>query len=187
MNLLDDHLSVDRAEEGLSDQITGRISALADYAIASGADGILFTCSAFGPAIEAVAQRSGIPVLKPNEAMFAEALASDGPIGLLASFAPSVPPMTEEFAEMAHASGRTVALRTACAPQAMAALADGDGPTHDRLLAEAATDLADSAMLMLAQFSTARAAEAVATATGKPVLTSPESAVLALRRRLIGE
>ena len=38
--------------------------------------------------------------------------------------------------------------------------------------------------LMLAQFSTARARDAVANVVRCPVLTSPDSAVLAMRKRL---
>lgn len=187
MNVLDDHLSVDRAKQGLSDRITARITDLADYGIASGAEGIVFTCSAFGPAIEKVAQTADIPVLKPNEAMFAEAVAMGGPVGLLASFEPSLAPMAAEFDNVARASSRTIPLETMCAPDAMAALADGDGDTHDHLLAEAAATLQSAETIMLAQFSTARAAAVVAAATGKHVLTSPDSAVRTMRRRLIAE
>jgi maleate cis-trans isomerase len=47
---------------------------LAQYAKTCGADGILFTCSAFGPAIDEVKRTIGLPTLKPNEAMFSDAL-----------------------------------------------------------------------------------------------------------------
>src|SRR5690606_28344591 len=67
-NLLDDSLSADLAAEGrLTDHMIGRFLTLARYVHGCGADAILFTCSAFGPAIEATAAAMTIPVLKPNE------------------------------------------------------------------------------------------------------------------------
>ena len=57
MNLLDDSLSADLARDGrLTDAMTGRFLALGRYAAGSGADAILFTCSAFGRCIDAVAR-----------------------------------------------------------------------------------------------------------------------------------
>ena len=97
MNLLDDSLSADlaRSGAGLDAAMHERFQRLARYAVDSGAHGLLFTCSAFGPCIEAVAQRhAGIPVLKPNEAMLDEAAAlrQQGGclLGLIASFAPTL-------------------------------------------------------------------------------------------------
>src|SRR5215203_3823267 len=67
VNLLDDSLSRDRAlAPELSDGLFRRFDVLGRYAISFGADAILFTCSAFGPAIERVARSVEIPVLKPN-------------------------------------------------------------------------------------------------------------------------
>ena len=67
---------------------------------------------------------------------------------------------------------------------ALAALDRGDAEAHDRLAAEAARDLAGCDAVALAQFSLARAAPAVAAATDRPVLTTPDSAVRKLRRAL---
>ena len=183
MNLLDDRLSGDLSHAGsLTSEISKRIGDLADYAVGAGADGVLYTCSAFGPAIEAVQQRLSCPVLKPNEAMFAEAARSGGSIGLLASFRPSLAPMQAEFEAMAQ--GTCISLISACAPAAMSALNSGDGTAHDELLAEAASALMECDTILLAQFSTARAKAAVQRATGKAVLTSPDSAVMAMKARL---
>src|SRR5436190_1638331 len=56
MNLLDDSLSADLARDGgLTDAMTERFLKLGRYAAGTGSDAILFTCSAFGPCIEAVA------------------------------------------------------------------------------------------------------------------------------------
>ncbi|MDU0340737.1 aspartate/glutamate racemase family protein [Bosea rubneri] len=179
MNLLDDSLSADLARDGkITETLTGRFLGLARYARGTGADGILFTCSAFGPCIEAVQREfAPMPVLKPNEAMIEEAEGLGGRVGLLASFAPTLRSMPPEFP-----AALTVAPKLA--EGALAALDRGDGDTHDRLAAEAAGDLAGCDLIALAQFSLARAAPAVAAATGKQVLTTPDSAVRKLRRLL---
>jgi hypothetical protein len=159
----------------------GRILGLAKYGFATGVAGVLFTCSAFGEAIAAAAAQLPIPVLKPNEAMFEAAVETGGHIGMLATFAPSVASMEEEFREMAEAGGKRAILETYCVPGAMAALKAGNGSEHDRLIAHAAPRFADCDAILLAHFSTARAAPAVATALGRPVLTSPGSAVSKLK------
>ena len=63
----------------------------------------------------------------------------------------------------------------------MAALKAGDGAEHDRLIAQAAPRFADCDAVMLAHFSTARAAPGVSAAVDRPVLTSPGSAVAKLK------
>jgi hypothetical protein len=66
----------------------------------------------------------------------------------------------------------------------MAALKAGDGAEHDRLIADAAPRFAGCDAVMLAHFSTARAAPGVSTVINCPVLTSPGSAVAKLKTRL---
>ncbi|MFH5923223.1 aspartate/glutamate racemase family protein [Roseomonas xinghualingensis] len=179
MNLLDDSLSADLARDGaITPAMTERFLTLSRYAVGTGADAILFTCSAFGPCIEAcAAELAPMPVLKPNEAMVAEAAAMGGRIGLLATFAPTLDSMPPEFPE-------NVVIVPKLAEGALDALNRGDVETHDRLAAEAARDLIDCDAIALAQFSLARAAPLVTAATGKPVLTTPDSAVRALKARL---
>lgn len=88
-SLLDDALGPDRERDGeLTTAMCDRIGARADYAASTGADGILFTCSAFGEGIEQAAARLSLPVLKPNEAMFEAALAAGDHIGMLAAWRP---------------------------------------------------------------------------------------------------
>ncbi len=181
MNLLDDSLSADLArDDGLTPAMTDRFLRLGDYAVATECDGILFTCSAFGPCIDAVkARHPGIPVLKPNEAMTADAEAAGRTIGLVATFAATLRSMPQEFP-----AGVTV--RTALAEGALAALDRGDAARHDAIAAEAAVRLVDCDVIALAQFSLARAAPLVAARTGKPVLTTPDSAVTLLHQRIAG-
>lgn len=182
MNLLDDSLSADLAAAGgrLGTAMAARFITLADYAAETGADAILFTCSAFGPCIEAVARRhAAMPVLKPNEAMISEAVATGQAIGLLATFAPTLESMPPEFPAGAK-------LHCALAEGALDALQRGDPSRHDLLAADAAMLLKQQGcgVIALAQFSLARAAPLVAQRTGLPVLTTLEPAVRALRARL---
>src|SRR4051794_31011174 len=177
MNLLDDSLSADLARDGhLTSGMTDRFLALGRYARLTGADGILFTCSAFGPCIEAVArEQAPLPVLKPNEAMIEQAAAQGRRIGLLATFAPTLVSMPPEFPS-------SVEVVPKLAAGALAALDRGDRAEHDRLVAEAARDLSDCDVIALAQYSMAPAAAQVAEATGRAVLTTPDSAVMKLKQ-----
>jgi hypothetical protein len=187
MNLLDDSLSADLARDGsLTPAMTERFLTLSRYAAGTGANGILFTCSAFGPCIEAVAaERAPMPVLKPNEAMIEEAVAAAREaaggrrprLGLLATFAPTLESMPPEFPG-------DVEILPCHAEGSLAALDRGDAAEHDRLAAHAALRLKECDVIALAQFSLARAAPLVAAATGRPVFTTPDSAVRKLRRLL---
>jgi Asp/Glu/hydantoin racemase len=185
VNLLDDALSLDRAREGaLTEAMIERFVAFGTYGHRTGADGILVTCSAFGPAIERLAAAVPVPVLKPNEAMFEAAVARGGRIGMLATFAPAIDTMTEEFEEFTARAGSRARLTTVLVPEAIDRLKRGDAEAHNRLVAAKAPELAGFDALMLAHFSTSRAAEAVRRAVDIPVLTAPEAAVHRMRALL---
>ena len=181
MNLLDDSLSADLARDGgLNEAMTERFLKLGRYAAGTGSDAILFTCSAFGPCIEAVARaHAPMPVLKPNEAMIEEAVTKGRKIGLLSSFPPTLASMPREFPH-------GIEIVPKLAEGALAALDRGDRATHDRLVVEASKDLRHCDLIALAQYSMAPAAEMVAEASGRPVVATPDSAVLKLKKRLRG-
>jgi Asp/Glu/hydantoin racemase len=125
-----------------------------------------------------------IPVLKPNEAMLDAALAAGTRVGLVATFAPSIPALKAELEVMARAKKQSVTVTTRTLPDALAALQSGDAGTHDRLIAEAAAELMHCDALVLGQFSMASAARLIPAQTGCRVLTSPDSAVIRLRETL---
>ena len=182
VNLLDDSLSVDRARDHeLTPRMFERFVELGGYAHRIGAEAILVTCSAFGPAIERMARELPVPVLKPNEAMFREAIGRGKRIGMLATFAPSVLTMTNEFDAFVRASGSQATLRTIVVDGAMDALRRGDAQTHNELVAARAPALADCDAIMLAHFSTSRAFDLTRRAVKAPLLTSPDSAVDRMR------
>jgi aspartate/glutamate racemase len=194
MNLMDDSLSIDLAATeakspgtGLDAAMHERFQCLAQYAIDCGSDAILFTCSAFGSCIEAVALAQKIPVLKPNEAMIEQAVALVGErgkmngqiLGLVSSFAPTLASMPNEFST-------DVNLEMKLAEGAMAALNVGDVATHDKLVVAAAKDLvkAGAKVIALAQYSMAHCKPMVEAACGVPVLTTTDSAIEKLKKAL---
>lgn len=186
VNLTDDSLAGDLAAAGtLPPEMTDRFLALSRYSASTGADAILFTCSAFGPCIEACAEDlAPLPVLKPNEALIeacAEIGGASAHVGLLATFKQTLDTMPTEFTT-AQPGFR---LQTALAASALDALFAGNREGHDRAAADVAmAELSDCDVIALAQFSLSPAATLVAEKTGKPVLTTPDTSVMKLRRML---
>lgn len=178
VNLLDDGLSLDRArEDDLSPAMIERFVRLGSYGFDMQPAGILVTCSAFGPAIDRLSHELDIPVLKPNEAMFRAAIAQGSRIGMLATFGPAVATMTDEFDEFVAASGSNATLKTILVADAIDLLRKGDADSHNRLVAARAHELSDCDVIMLAHFSTSRAASAVKARVSIPVLSAPDAAV----------
>ena len=182
VHLTDESLGEDLARAGaLTPDFTARMAHLARYAVECGADGVLFTCSAFGAAIEEARNGLPVPVLKPDEAMIDEALSAGPRIGGLATFAPTIGSLGAEIEAAAARRGLTPKIDLRHVPGALDALRADRAGEHDALIARAAEDLADCDALVLAQFSMARAATAVAGLPRRRVLTSPDAAVRRLR------
>lgn len=194
-NLIDDSLAGDYAALGsITPAIYERFLTLGRYAanVSDGTTspaGILFTCSAFRPAIDRVKADLSIPVVSPNEGAFDEALdlcrdrPGGGRVAILLSFAGSLAPLTAEIAAIA-------AMRGQAAPEVIGAVADGALPAlqrgdlveHDRLAVEAAREISSVDVTIIGQFSMARALSDIVRLRSEPVLTTPHAAVRKLRR-----
>lgn len=188
-DLLDASLSADLAAAGTLDAaMTDRFITLGRYA-ARGTGrhdtrAVLFTCSAFGPAIEAVKADLPIPVMRPNEAAFQEALNIGSRIALVVTFGPSLPALTRELEQMAAARGQTIEITPVLADGALDALKAGDGAGHDAAVQAACHALGPQDAVVLGQFSLARAEKVLTPILDCPVITTPDSAVRALRRMI---
>ena len=184
-NIVDDALPADLERDGcITEAMRQRIHRLAHHAVTVGADGVLFTCSAFGEAIAQAAQRLALPVLRPDEAMFEAAIHAGPRIGLLATFQPAIASTQRDFLAQAARQGLSPALEVICVPEAIAAARAGDVAAHNRLVAEAAPRLAQCDAVMLAHFSTSTALEQVQAVLACPVFSAPEAAVDAMRRKV---
>ena len=130
VDVLDTSLSSDLAAAGhLDHAMIDRFTTLGRYAAKGGGSfdttAILFTCSAFGPAIAAVKADLSIPVMRPNEAAFAQALTLGHRIGLVVTFAPSLPSLSRELRDMATDAGVAVEITPILVEGALAALQSG--------------------------------------------------------------
>ncbi|MET1412319.1 aspartate/glutamate racemase family protein [Roseibium sp. HPY-6] len=185
ISILEEGLSVDRAvTTDLTKELSERILGLAHYAELAKSDGVLFTCSAFGCAIEAAANQSDIPVMKPNEAMFDAAFEYGDRVAMIYTFEPAARGMEQEFQEASASRGRSATLVSYFTAAALEAKRDGDEDTHDRLVAETAATIENADVILLAQFSMASAAPLARTKTAIPVLTSPDAAITEMRQRI---
>lgn len=187
IHLWDQSLSLERGKTAqLTPALFRRVADLVVLAQQTGTDAIMFTCSAFGEAIEQAAQQSNIPVLKPNEAMFMQALEMRIPITMIGSFAPAMEGMEREFRLEAQSQGINAELTSLCVPESRVALSHGDVDTHNRRVVDAALTAPGGTAYMLAHFSSSYAKTDLENATGRPVLSSPHCAVLHLKNLLEG-
>uniref|UniRef100_A0A7S2ST26 Arylsulfatase n=1 Tax=Rhizochromulina marina TaxID=1034831 RepID=A0A7S2ST26_9STRA len=210
LNLMDDALAKDVAVTGIDEAMHQRFEFLARYAKDHGkVEGVLFTCSAFGSAIEHVQRQLGspaFPILKPNEAMQQEAVDLGGDIAVLSMFEPTLPSIEREMLDMARSQGkRDLKLHIKYIPGALEALNTGDEHKCETLIADATVNFISELQqqrtrvngVSLAMFSMAFARERVQSALRMlsresseegpvPVLTSPDSAVRKLRTLLSG-
>jgi aspartate/glutamate racemase len=186
-NLLDDSLFAwVREAGGVVPEMYDVFRTLTRHMVTRGAEGILFTCSAFRQVIDECIEEFDVPILKPNDAMIENALDRGDRIAVLATVAPTIPSISVEIEEIAAARGRSVKLVPCVVDHAFDALARGDVETHDRLVAERARQISDCDAIALAQFTLSRAAAAVQAVNGIPVYNSPGAAVGRMREMVSG-
>jgi len=183
VNYLDDKIVADLGDPELAPTVPGRIGELARAAVDAGAEAILLTCSSISELAADTAEQVGVPILRIDEAMADEAVATGDRIAVLATLATTCGPTTRLIEERARLAGREPSIESVVIDGAFEAVASGDRATHDRLVAAAIAQAASGAdVVVLAQASMASAADAVE--VDVPVLTSLESGVKRLRSLL---
>lgn len=184
-HLLDESLASDLMTlGGSSAMMADRFRALGRYCEAAGAHAILFTCSAFGAAINAVKHQQSFPVLHPYEGLFEDLVERGGRVALLTTFPPSGLAMAAELQDLARRRGVPLDVEPQLVAGALDALLAGDHAGHDRLIAEHAASLRGFDSIALGQFSMASAFDVAQSGASAPVLTTPDSAVRRLQRLL---
>ena len=174
-HMLDESVLQDLIRHGTSSGITRRIVTLAQMAADAGAELIVFTCSSTSLAIDTARQTVGVPILKIDDPLYARVASAPGRVGLICTASSTVAPSRALLAAHAHSAGRDIPAESALCAAAFDALASSRRELHDRLVCEAAAELAPRVdRIVLAQASLAHLAEPLASQLGLPVFASPE-------------
>lgn len=165
-----------------------RLISMVESAGATGIDGMLVTCSSIGPAVSLAATLFAFPVIRVDEAMAEEAVQQAGRIGVLATLRTTLEPTIALLREKSAAAGRATQIEESLCDGAFEAVLAGNTATHDRIVSQALTELAEKVdLVVLAQASMARVLQAMPEGSVTvPVLSSPELAVLRTRDILYG-
>jgi Asp/Glu/hydantoin racemase len=187
LNLLDDSLYADVGADGeLTPALYARVENLLRHAQNSGADGIVFSGSTFGPAVEAGRKAIKVPVLRIEEAMMDEAVARGGSILLVCTQKRAMPVVRATLDGAARRAGKTPTIAELWVAGARDAINANDSARHDRLIVDQVAAAVDYDTVVLGMISMAPARAAMSPALAAKTLTSGEAAV-ARMRRLLGD
>jgi aspartate/glutamate racemase len=181
VHVVDPELLATAIRSGVDETVDAAVARHIAALAADGVDAVLVTCSSIGESTEAAAARVGVPVVRVDAAMAADAIGRAGAGGRIAVLATNTatPGPTSRLLERAAASldpAPTVTVDVIA--DAATARAAGDDERHDALIAERIRAIAaDADVIVLAQASMAPAAARAA--VDIPVLSSPESGLAA--------
>jgi Asp/Glu/hydantoin racemase len=189
-NIADDSLVKGIMSAGsLTAQISRRVASYLESAELAGADYILVTCSSIGPAVEAGAKLTGVPVLRVDQPMADLAVATGRKIGVIATLRTTLEPTADLIQRRATLAGKPIEVTARLAEGAFDALMAGEAARHDALVAEALKELSQEVeVVVLAQASMARVVATLAAADQRvPILASPGIAIKYLATLAQGE
>jgi hypothetical protein len=196
-HLLDDRLVSDAERAGgLVPPLRRRMLSLIGHAVAGGADGVLLTCSMYGPVASLAAQLWDRPVAGSDEAMY-ERVAAERParVAVLGSLETAVTDSADRLREVladggppeagVRGAGRGTEVVGVLCPGAAAAASAGDGAALLFSLRAAAEPLAGEVdVFLLGQYSLTPVLDELQAALEVPVWSPPHVAADVLARRL---
>jgi Asp/Glu/hydantoin racemase len=186
-NILDDRLLQDADEAGgVTPELADRMTRLIEHARHEGADGVLLTCSMYGPVAERLAVNAALPLFAPDQAAFAAVVAGEytDVLVLSSGAGPLVDSVDRLRAVLADADSTTT-VSGAVAPDAAAAARAGDIAALTAALRQAVESAAATPdAILLGQYSISPAATALEEALHIPVIAGPQRAAAAMRQAL---
>lgn len=175
VNLIDDSLLKDvMAAGGVTPAVSSRMNQYYQIGQEMGAVAILNACSSVGEVADAAMDSLRVPLVKIDVAMAEQAVSQASRIGVAATVATTLDPTVRLIEKTAARMGKEITVVRKLCEGAFDALLAGDTAEHDRRVAAGLNDLAaDTELIVLAQVSMGRVADALGDTISVPVLTSP--------------
>lgn len=187
VNLLDDGI-MKMFARGNNELATRRLAEMiATGRETYGGELALLCCSAVtGAMLAELREGAGIPVLKIDIPMTEMAVKAATRIGVIVTFPPTQAITHDLLNAAAAEAGKSIELIDELQPEAVKAILAGDRETHDRLLLAASERLAGrgAEAIVLAQVSMAHLVEPIKERVGRPVFSSLETSLVAVRETL---
>lgn len=180
-HLVDDRLMSDATAEGVTTPLAARMTALIDYAVTHGAQGVLIACSLYGDAAAAARPVYDVPILTSDQALFDEVVRlRPDKVVLVAAQPAAAEDSTRRLEADLRAAGRH--------PVILSHVIDRDGRSiPDAAVAVARADADGADVIVLANFSLTGARDTVERELGRTTLTPAHLAARVFRARLLDE
>ncbi len=188
LNFLDESLLPEINEAGqITESIRNRFFSLINNAALSKPDVILCACSSVGGLLEESRKFLEIPALRIDEPMIREALTLGNRIAVMATLPSTLLPTTDFLRRCAAESGKEIQIEEIVVEGAGALMSSGKTEEYKALVAEKIREAQEtSQVILLAQASMAGALQVLGEPK-RPVLTSPQSGIAALKAYLKNE
>lgn len=172
-----------RVRGGLNEEHISRLLSHVENAERIGASAVLVTCSTLSPGVDPIHSSVSIPLLKIDEGMVTRAVELGNVIGVVATNQTTLEPTRSLLSTKAMEQGKKIETRMVLVKNALQALLNGDGHTHDGLVKQAVVKVAEEVeVVVLAQASMARVLNAIPESDMRvPILSSPHIALEQIR------
>lgn len=170
----DSLLSEARANGGITPNLNRRVATAVLNALDSGAGALLCTCSSIGPCVEIARSFTDRPILRIDDPMADQAVATGARIIVAATLQTTLTPTKEIVQRAAEKAGKQIELIEVLCDSAWAAFESGDPDGYENEIVNTLNAASgDADVIVLAQASMAGAAEKLESEV--PVLASPRS------------
>ncbi|MFF4894822.1 aspartate/glutamate racemase family protein [Streptomyces sp. NPDC001068] len=169
-----------RARREGPEAVAPQVTAALEDAAADGVRAVLCTCSTIGEVAERAAGGVGVPIVRGDRPMAAEAVTAGSRVTVLATVESTLAPTLALIEDEARRAGRPVRARAQVVADAWTRFEAGDVEGCARLVAAAADAVTDADVIVLAQASMTSAQRL--TTTTVPVLSSPRPGLAAAAR-----